>query len=168
MFSIWFLLQTNAVSKSSVISLRGRIGRETQRQWKTITQRLWAHQVDHVGLRGVWCWFPLRPWAVSGSSWLPTFLIIIFIYLVVPSLCANTLILWPSDVTSQLPIDQDPDAGKDWGQEEKGVTEEEMVGWYHQLNGREFTQTLGDSEGHGTLQSMGSQRVRTMTTAAKS
>ena len=45
---------------------------------------------------------------------------------------AETLILWPLDVKSWL-IGKDPDAGKDWGQEEKGTTEDEMVGWYHLL-----------------------------------
>ena len=44
-----------------------------------------------------------------------------------------------------------PDAGKDWGQEEKGTTEDEMAGWHHPLNGHEFEQTLGDSEGQGSL-----------------
>ena len=48
-------------------------------------------------------------------------------------------------------IDKDPDAGKDWGQEEKGMTEEEMVGWYHWFNGHEFEQAQGDSEGLGSL-----------------
>ena len=43
------------------------------------------------------------------------------------------------------------DAGKDWGQEEKGTTEDEMVGWHHWLNGYEFEQTLGESEGQGSL-----------------
>ena len=59
-------------------------------------------------------------------------------------------------------IGKDPDAGKDWGQEEKGVTEDEMVGWHHQLNGHEFEQTLGKdgrTEKPGVLQSMGLQRV---------
>ena len=51
-------------------------------------------------------------------------------------------ILWPPDAKSRL-IGKDPDAGKDWGQE-KGVTEDEMVGWYHWLNGHEFEQSLGD------------------------
>jgi len=45
-------------------------------------------------------------------------------------------------------IGKDPDAGKDWRQEEKGMTEDEKVGWYHWLNGHEFEQTQGDSEGH--------------------
>ena len=46
-------------------------------------------------------------------------------------------ILWPPDAKSWL-IRKDPDAGKDWGQEEKGTTEDEMVGWHHRLNGHEF------------------------------
>ena len=59
-------------------------------------------------------------------------------------------ILWPPDAKSWL-IWKDPDAGKDWGQEEKGAIEDEMVGWHHWLNGHEFEQTLGDSEGQGSL-----------------
>ena len=46
---------------------------------------------------------------------------------------------------------KDPDAVKDWGQEENGVIEGEMAGWHHQLNGHEFEQTPGDSEGQGSL-----------------
>ena len=45
-----------------------------------------------------------------------------------------------------------PDAGRDWGQEEKGTTEDEMAGWHHQLNGHEFEQTPGHSEGQGSLE----------------
>ena len=60
-------------------------------------------------------------------------------------------IFWPPDVKSQL-TGKDPDAGKDWGQEEKGMTEDEMVGWHHWFNGQEFEQTLGDSEGQGSLE----------------
>ena len=45
--------------------------------------------------------------------------------------------LWPPDAKCQL-IGKDPDAGKDWGQEEKGMTEDGMVGWHHRLNGHEF------------------------------
>ena len=63
---------------------------------------------------------------------------------------AEAPILWPSDAKSRL-TGKDPDAGKDWRQEEKGMTEDEMVGWYHRLNGHEFEQTLGDSEGKGSL-----------------
>ena len=57
----------------------------------------------------------------------------------------EALILWPPDGKSL----KDPLAGKDWGQEEKGTTEDEMVGWHHRLNGHEFEQTLGDSEEKG-------------------
>ena len=50
---------------------------------------------------------------------------------------AETPILWPPDAKNQL-IGKDPDAGKDWRWEEKGMTEDEMVGWHHQLDGYEF------------------------------
>ena len=50
---------------------------------------------------------------------------------------AEAPIIWPPDVKTWL-IGKDPDAGKDWGQEEKGTTEDEMVGWHHQLDGHEF------------------------------
>ena len=51
----------------------------------------------------------------------------------------------------QRAIRKDPDAGKDRGQEEKGATEDEMVGFHHQFNGHQFEQSLGDSEGQGRL-----------------
>ena len=63
---------------------------------------------------------------------------------------AEAPILWLLDVKSQL-FGKDPDVGKDWGQEEKGTTEDEMVRWHHQLNGNEFAQTPGDSEGQESL-----------------
>ena len=63
---------------------------------------------------------------------------------------AEAPILWPPDLKSWL-IRKHPDAGKDWRPKEKGVTEGEMVGWHHQLNGHNFAQTLGDSEGQGSL-----------------
>ena len=59
---------------------------------------------------------------------------------------AEAQILWPSDAKSWL-IGKDPDARKDWGQKEKGMTEDEMVGWHHWLNGHEFEQAPGDGEG---------------------
>ena len=63
---------------------------------------------------------------------------------------AEALILWPPDAKSQF-TGKDPDAGKDWWQEEKGTTEDEMVGWHHWLNGHVFEQTVGDGEGQGSL-----------------
>ena len=59
--------------------------------------------------------------------------------------------LWPPDVKSQL-IRKDPDAGRDWRQEEMGTTEDQMVGWHHWLNGCEFSKTPGDGEGQGSLE----------------
>ena len=64
---------------------------------------------------------------------------------------AEAPILRPPDAKNWL-IGKDPDAGKDWGQEEKEVTKDEMVGWYHHLDGQEFEQILGDSEGWGSLE----------------
>ena len=61
----------------------------------------------------------------------------------------ETPILWPPDVNWLLW--KDLDAGKDWGQEEKRMTEDEMVGWYHQLNGHGFRWTLGVGNGQGGL-----------------
>ena len=63
---------------------------------------------------------------------------------------AETPILWPPDGKNWL-IGKDPDAGKDWRQEEKRTTEYEMVGWHHWLNVRESEQTVGDIEGQGGL-----------------
>ena len=63
---------------------------------------------------------------------------------------AETPILWPSDVKNWL-TGKDPDAGKDWGQEEKGTTEDEMVGCHHRLHGHEFEQTPEGGDGQGSL-----------------
>ena len=57
---------------------------------------------------------------------------------------AEAPILWPHDVNSWL-VGKDPDAGRDWKQEEKGATEDEMVGLHHWLNGHQFELTLGDT-----------------------
>ena len=63
---------------------------------------------------------------------------------------AETPILWPPDVKSWL-IEKVPDAGRDWEQEEKGTTEDEMAGWHHPLNGHEFGWTPGVGDGQGGL-----------------
>ena len=68
---------------------------------------------------------------------------------------AETPKLWPPDAESWL-IWKGPDAGKDWGQEEKGTTEDEMVGWHHRHNGHGFGWTLGVGDGQGGLAYCGS------------
>ena len=67
-----------------------------------------------------------------------------------PDAEAEAPILWSPDAKNWL-IGKDPDAEKDWGQEEKRVTEDEMVRWHHWLNGHEFEQTQGDAEGQRNL-----------------
>ena len=100
----------------------------------------------------LWCWrrllrFPWtarrssqsilkenQPWILSGRSDAET----------------EDPILWLSDAKSWL-TRKHPDAGKDWRQEEKGLTEDALFGWHHRLNGQEFEQALGDGEGQGSL-----------------
>ena len=81
---------------------------------------------------------------------------------------AGVVILWPPHGKSWL-TGKDPDAGKDWGQEEKGVTDDEMVGWHHCLSGQwvwanEFEQIVGDSEGQGSLASCSSWSFKELDT----
>ena len=63
---------------------------------------------------------------------------------------AEAPLFWPPDGKSQL-LGKDPSAGKEWGQEEKGAKEDEVVGWHHQLDGYESVQTSGNREGQGSL-----------------
>ena len=63
---------------------------------------------------------------------------------------AEAPILWPPDVNNWL-IGKDPDSGKNWGQEEKGMAEDEMVAWHHWLNRHEFEQAPGADDGQGSL-----------------
>ena len=63
---------------------------------------------------------------------------------------AEAPILWPPDVKNWL-LAKDPNAGEDWGQEEKGTTEDEMVGWHHRLNGHEFEQAPRVGDGQGSM-----------------
>ena len=76
-----------------------------------------------------------QPWMLEGLDLKPE---------------AEVPIFLPPDVKSWL-TGKAPDAGKDWGKEEKGLTEDEMIGWHHRFNGHEFEQTPGDSEGQGNL-----------------
>ena len=99
----------------------------------------------------LWCWRRLLrvPWTARRSnqsilkdqSW---------IFFGRTDAKAETPVLWPPHVKSWL-IGKDPDAGRDWGQEEKGMTEDEMAGWHHQLDGHEFGWTPGAGDGQGGL-----------------
>ena len=103
---------------------------ECQKNWcfqivvleKSLVSPLDSKEIKSVNFKGN------QPWIFTGRT------------------DAEAPILWPPDVKS-WPIGKDRDAGKDWRQEEKGTTEDEMVGWHHRLNGPEFEQALGNSEG---------------------
>ena len=94
------------------------------------------------------------PKPIKANFNLLNFLIISIAY----SLRLFTPVPWPPD--ENWLIGKDPDAGKDWRQEEKGMIEAEMVGWHHRLSGHEFEQAPGDAQTSGVLQPMRSQRVR--------
>ena len=99
----------------------------------------------------LWCWKRLLkvPWTArrSNQSILQE---ISWIFIWRTDAKAEAPILWPPDAKNWL-IGKDPDAGKDWRREEKGTTEDEMVGWHHWLNGHESVQTPGDGEGQGSM-----------------
>ena len=73
-----------------------------------------------------------------------------WIFIVKTDTEAETPILWPPDAKNWL-NGKGPDAGKDWRQEEKGTTEDEVVGWHHWLDGHEFEQAVGVGDGQGSL-----------------
>ena len=103
----------------------------------------------------LWCWRrPLRvPWTARRSN--QSILKEISPAYSVEGLILKLKILWPPGAKSWL-IWKDPDAGKDWGQEEKGTTEDDMVGWHHRLDGHGFRWTLGAGDGQGGLACCGS------------
>ena len=106
-----------------------------------------------LGAFELWCWRRLLrvPWTARRSNqsilkeidqpW-------VFIERIDSK--AETPVLWPPHAKSWL-IGKDSDAGRDWGREEKGTTEDEMAGWHHQLDGHEFGWTPGVGDGHGGL-----------------
>ena len=108
----------------------------------------------------LWCWRRLLrvPWIARRSN--QSMLKEVNPEYSLEVLMVKLQIRWPPDVRSWR-IRKDPDAGKDWRQEEKGKREDKMIGWLHQLKGHEFEQAPGDGEGQGSLAaaSTGSQRV---------
>ena len=95
---------------------------------KTLERHLNSKEIKPVNPKGN------QPWTFTGRT----------------DVEAKAPKLWPPDEKSRL-TGKDPDAGKDWRQEEKRETEGEMAQWHYQLNGHEFDQTLGDSEGQRSL-----------------
>ena len=95
----------------------------------------------------LWCWRRLLrvPWTARSNQ-----SILKEIFIGTTDAEAEAPVLWPHNVKNWL-IGKDPDAGKDWRQEEKGTTEDEMVGWRHRLKGHEFEQVLGVGGGQGSL-----------------
>ena len=119
---------------------------------------VWMWELDHIEgwvpknwCLWMWCWRSLLrvPWTArrSNQSILKE---INPEYLLRTDAVAETPILWPQDAKSQL-TGKDLDAWKDWRQEEKGATEDEMVGWHHRLNGHKSEQTPEGGEVQGSL-----------------
>ena len=100
----------------------------------------------------LWCWRRLLgvPWTARRSNQSILKEISPGIFLEGMMLKAETPVLWPPHAKSWL-IGKDSDAGRDWGQEEKGTTEDEMAGWHHWLGGRESESTPGVGDGQGGL-----------------
>ena len=100
----------------------------------------------------LWCWRKLLrvPWTARRSNQSILKEISPEYPLEGLTLRLDTPVLWPPDVKNWL-TRKDPDAGKDWRREEKGMTEDEMVGWHHWLNGYEFEQAPGVGDGQRTL-----------------
>ena len=94
----------------------------------TLERALHGKEIKPVSLKGN------QPWIFTGRT----------------DAESEAPILWPPDAKKQV-IGKDPDAGKDWRLEEKQARENKMVRWHHWLNRHEFEQTLGDSEGQGSL-----------------
>ena len=96
----------------------------------------------------LWCWRRLLrvPWTARRSNQSNAKGNQFWIFIGRTDAEAEAPIVWPPDAKSWL-IRKDPDAGKDWRQDEKGTAEDEMVGWHHWLDGHEFEQTLGIGDG---------------------
>ena len=113
----------------------------------TIMKKAEDQRIDAFEL---WCWRRLLrvPWAARRSN--QSVLKESWAFFGRNDAKAKTPVLWPPHTKSWL-IGKDSDAGKDWGQEEKGMTEDEMAGWHHWLDGREFEWTQGVGDGQGDL-----------------
>ena len=117
-------------------------------EWDSWTIKKAEHQI--IDAFKLWCWRRLLriSWTARKSN--QSILKEIRAFVGRTDAEADTPILWPPDAKNWL-IGKDPDAEKDWEWEEKGMTEDEMVGWHHRFNGHEFGYTLGVGDGQGSL-----------------
>ena len=109
--------------------------------WALKNWCFWTVVLENT-LQSAWDWKEIKPVKPKGNQSR------LFIGRTVTE--AEAPITWPPDAKNWL-IGKDPDAGKDWRQEEKGMTEDEMVGWHHQLDWQEFKQALGVGDGQRSL-----------------
>ena len=159
---IWFLgrkamRNLDSILKSRDISLPTKVHLVKAMVFPVVMYGCDSWTIKKVELRRIdafelWCWRRLLrvPWTARRSNQSILKEISPRYSLEGLMLKLKLPILWPPDAKSQL-IGKDPDAGKHWRQEEKGTTEDEVVGWHHRLNGHEFEQTPGDGEGQGSL-----------------
>ena len=124
--------------------------------YESWTKKKGEHQ--RIDAFELWCWRRLLrvPWTARRSNQVHPKWDQSWVFIGRTDVEAETPVLWPPDANSWL-IWKDPDAGKDWGQEEKRTTEDEMVGWHHWLDGHEFGWTLGVADGQGSLACCGSR-----------
>ena len=135
------------------------------------SSHVWLWELDYkkaehrrIDAFKLWCWKRLLrvPWTARRSNQ-PILKQISPEYSLAGLMLKLQLQNWPPDAKSWL-IRKDPDSEKDWRQEEKGATEDEMIGWHHWLYGHKFELTLGDSEGQGSLECCSPLRCKELDT----
>ena len=154
-FELWCwrrLLRVPWTARRSNQFILKEINPENSLEGLTLKLKLWSfgHLMQRTDAFELWYWRRLmslldckikpvnpkgnQPWKFTGRT----------------DVEAEAPTLWPPDVKSWF-TGKDPDAGKDWRREEKGTTEDEIVGWHHQLNKHDHEQALGDGKGQGSL-----------------
>ena len=118
--------------------------------WELDCEESWAPKIDAFDL---WCWRSLLrvPWTARRSN--QSILKEISSGCSLEGLMLKLKLQYFGQLMQSWLIGKDPDAERDWGQEEKGTTEDEMAGWHHRLDGHEFEWTLGVGEGLGGMAS---------------
>ena len=123
-----------------VLDYKGKLALKNWCFWTVVLEKRLESPLDHKEIQ------PIHP--NGHESWM---------FIGRTDIKAETWILWPPDAKSWL-IWKDPDAGRDWGQEDKRMTEDEMFGWHHWLDGHGFGWTPGVGDGQGGMVSCDSPR----------